>query len=299
MSIKVVLLGTGTPNACHFAGGPCTAVCVGDRSYLVDTGPGLVRQAAKMYHSGVDALKVSGLNRAFITHLHSDHTLGLPDLIFTPWVLERTEKLQLFGPVGLRHMVEHLETAYSADIDMRINGFEKASENGYKSDITEITTDSTEIVYTDEQVRVEAIRNDHGDLSSYSYKFYIATEDGEKTILISGDTRPTDLITEKASGVDLLLHETEYTAGLSSRLPKWQTYHKEVHTTSEELGKLLNIAKPKLAVTYHRIYHMDIDNNQTDVQAEVLRREALILEEIKQNYTGDVVNGHDFDVFVL
>ncbi len=300
MDIKVVMLGTGTPNACYFASGPCVAVCVNEKSYIVDVGPGLVRQAANAYHKkGVDALKVSNLNRAFITHLHSDHTVGLPDLIFTPWVLERTEKLQLFGPKGLIDMVSSLEKAYSLDIDMRINGFEKASEDGYKSLITEIDTDASEIVYSDEYVNVEAIRNDHGDLDSFSYKFYIKDESRIKTILVSGDTRPTELLKEKAKNIDLLVFETEYTAGLEFRLPKWQRYHREVHTTAEDLGIFLNETKPKKAITYHRIYHMDMDDNSTDVRKETLRRSNLILEEIRTNYNGDVINGEDFDVFEI
>ena len=86
METKLVLLGTGTPNACPNASGPSTAVIVGDRSYLVDFGPGVVRQAAKAYQKGIDALRPDCLTVAFCTHLHTDHTAGYSDLIFTPWV---------------------------------------------------------------------------------------------------------------------------------------------------------------------------------------------------------------------
>ena len=101
METKLVLLGTGTPNACPNACGPSSAVVVGDRAYLVDFGPGVVRQAAKAYQQGIDALRPDRLMIAFCTHLHTDHTAGYPDLIFTPWVLERPKPLKVFGPKGI------------------------------------------------------------------------------------------------------------------------------------------------------------------------------------------------------
>ena len=125
MQTKLVLLGTGTPNACPNASGPCSAVVVGDRAYLVDFGPGVVRQASKAYYKGIDALRPDLLTVAFCTHLHTDHTVGYADLIFTPWVLERSQPLQVYGPKGIKSMTEHLLSAYAVDIDFRIHGFEK------------------------------------------------------------------------------------------------------------------------------------------------------------------------------
>ncbi len=293
MKTQLVLLGTGTPNACPWASGPATAVVVGDRSYLVDFGPGVVRQAAKAYAKGIDALRPDKLQVAFCTHLHSDHTGGYSDLIFTPWVLERPTKLQVYGPKGLRHMTDHIHAAYAVDIDFRTNGFEKANADGYLVDVHEI---SGGIVYADDRVQVEAIAVSHGTLESYAYKF--TTESG--TILISGDTAPLELMAEKAAGCDILLHEVEYTAGVAVRLPKWQKYHREVHTFSTDLGALAQKAKPKLLVTYHRIYHMDIQDNTRDVPGEVARRDEAILQEIRAaGYTGRVVNGRDLDVYTL
>ena len=132
MKTQLVLLGTGTPNACPNASGPASAVVVGDRAYLVDFGPGVVRQASKAYYKGVDALSPKMLSIAFCTHLHTDHTAGYPDLIFTPWVLERETPLQVFGPRGLRHMTDCILDAYSVDIDFRLHGFERANQTGYQ-----------------------------------------------------------------------------------------------------------------------------------------------------------------------
>ena len=291
METKLVLLGTGTPNACPDASGPSSAVVVGDRAYLVDFGPGVVRQAAKAYRNGIDALRPDRLVTAFCTHLHTDHTAGYPDLIFTPWVLERKEPLRVFGPKGIRDMTEHLLKAYKVDIDFRINGFEKANEVGYRVETQEITSG---IIYRDDRVTVEAFPVSHGTLESYGFKF--TTPD--RVIVISGDTAPLEIVAEKAKGCDILLHEVEYTAGLAAREPKWQKYHREVHTLSVDLAEIAKKAGPKLLVTYHRIYHMEIQDNTVDVGAEMARRNEAILEEIRNaGYEGPVVNGMDLDVF--
>ena len=170
METKLVLLGTGTPNACPNACGPSSAVVDGNRAYLVDFGPGVVRQASKAYFNGIDALRPDLLCTAFCTHLHTDHTAGYSDLIFTPWVLERNTPLKVFGPKGLRHMTDHILEAYSTDIDFRIHGFEKANENGYKVDGTEIENEENPgIIYQDEYVSVEAFPVSHGTLTCYGY----------------------------------------------------------------------------------------------------------------------------------
>ena len=291
METKLVLLGTGTPNACPNASGPSSAVVVGDRAYLVDFGPGVVRQAAKAYQQGIDALRPDRLMIAFCTHLHTDHTAGYPDLIFTPWVLERPKPLKVFGPKGIQNMTEHILKAYETDIDFRIHGFEKANENGYKVETTDIQPG---IIYQDDRVTVEAFPVSHGTLESYGFKF--TTPD--KVIVISGDTAPLEIVAQKAEGCDILLHEVEYTDGLSAREPKWQKYHQEVHTLSVDLAKIGAKAHPRLLVTYHRIYHMEIQDNTRDVEAEMARRNTAILQEIRDaGYEGAVVNGQDLDVF--
>lgn len=288
---KLVLLGTGTPNAEPFASGPSSAVVVDGNAYLVDFGPGVVRQCAKAYEKGVSALHPKNLKVAFCTHLHTDHTAGYPDLIFTPWVLERDVPLKVFGPKGIRSMTEHIEQAYAVDIDFRINGFEKANPEGYKVDVTEIQPG---VVYQDELVTVTALPVSHGTLESYAYLF----ETPDQKILISGDTCPLPVIAENGKGCDVLLHEVEYTGGLSQRTPQWQKYHRAVHTLSTDLAEIAKIAQPKLLVTYHRIYHLDVFAPGQDTRAEVKRREALILQEIRDaGYTGEVVNGHDLDIY--
>jgi ribonuclease BN (tRNA processing enzyme) len=108
---QVVILGTGTPLPDPDRSGPAVAVVVNGVAYLVDCGPGVVRRAAAAEKNGIKALAADKLKIVFITHLHSDHTLGYPDLIFSPWVLERAEPLEAYGPRGLKSMTAHIEKA--------------------------------------------------------------------------------------------------------------------------------------------------------------------------------------------
>ena len=207
-------------------------------------------------------------------------------------MLERPVPLKVFGPKGLNHITSHILQAYETDIDFRIHGFEKANESGYKVDVTEI--EKPDIIYEDDRVSVEAFPVSHGTLTCYGYKF--VTDD--RTIVITGDTAPLDLVAEKAAGCDILLHEVEYAAGIACREPKWQKYHQEVHTLSTDLAWVAKKAQPKLLVTYHRIYHMNIQDNRINLPAEMARRDEAILDEIRAaGYDGWVVNGQDLDVF--
>lgn len=111
---KVVLLGTGTPAATPDRSGPATAIVVNNTAYLVDFGPGVVRRASAAATSrSITALQPTRLRVAFVTHLHSDHTVGYSDLIFSPWTLGRRVPLEVYGPKGLKAMTEHLLEAYT------------------------------------------------------------------------------------------------------------------------------------------------------------------------------------------
>lgn len=290
MSTQVILLGTGTPNACPDASGPAVAVIVNGQPYLIDCGPGVIRQATAAYRKGIKSLSPHLLNTLFVTHLHSDHTAGMADFILTPWVLERNEKMKIYGPKGISHMYHCIIDAYQADIDFRIHGFEKANEIGYQADIYDV---SDGCVYEDENVKVEAFEVSHGTLECYGYK--LITPD--KTIVISGDTCPLDKMSQIAKNADILIHEVFYAEGLKQRTAKWQKYHASVHTSSYDLAKIALEARPQLLVTYHRIYHMDLYDDSLDVASEVHRREDAILKEIQSLYDGPVVNGHDLDIF--
>jgi ribonuclease BN (tRNA processing enzyme) len=274
---QVVLLGTGTPNADPERSGPAVAVVVNDTPYLVDFGPGVVRRAAAAFQKGVKGLKVDRLKTAFLTHLHSDHTLGYSDLIFTPWTLERTEPLQVYGPKGLQAMTDHIVKAYSEDLDIRLHGGEPSNQTGYQVIAHEIRPG---VVYQDENVTVKAFLVKHGLWpEAYGYRF----ETPDKTIVISGDCVPSPSVIENCSGCDVLVHEVYSTAGFAKRPAEWQNYHSKYHTSSRELAEIATRARPKLLVLYHQLYWGTTD--------------ADLLKEVLQGYKGRVVSGRDLDIY--
>ncbi len=119
---QIVLLGTGNPFPDPDRSGPATAIVVNGSAYLVDFGPGVVRRAkAAMFDKGITALEPTNLTIAFATHLHSDHTVGYPDLIFTPWVMGRKVPLEVYGTKGIKAMTDHILAAWQADIEERVS----------------------------------------------------------------------------------------------------------------------------------------------------------------------------------
>lgn len=242
-STVIVLLGTGGPPPVPEAAGPATAIVVGSRVFLFDAGAGVMRRmnAAK--------LPVTGPTALFITHLHSDHTLGLPDVIFTTWVLGRQKPLEAYGPHGLQSMTDHIIAAWKDDIDVRTNGLEHESPNGFAVHVHEI---SPGVVYDSAGVKITAIPVPHGSWKE-AYGYRIDTPD--RSVVISGDTRYSTAIEQAARGVDVLIHEVHPTGFLPAqreRAPaEWAAYLREFHTSDAELGKLAAAAKPKLLVTYH------------------------------------------------
>jgi ribonuclease BN (tRNA processing enzyme) len=274
---RVVVLGTGNPNADPDRSGPSVAVVVGDHAYLVDAGPGLVRRAGAAYRGGITALAPERLRIAFITHLHSDHTVGLSDLILSPWVLGRDVPLALYGPPGIRDMSEHLLAAYSADIRNRIDGLEPANTEGYKVVAHEIVPGE---IYRDERVTVTAVPVEHGDWdTSYAYRF----ETPDRVIVISGDARPSESLVGACNGCDVLLHEVYSAERFTQLPPEWQRYHARAHTSTEQLADLASRARPGLLVLYHQLYWGANDED--------------LLREIRSRYPGNVVSARDLGLY--
>ena len=277
---RVVMLGTGTPNADPQRSGPAVAIVVNDTPYLVDFGPGVVRRAAAMsptYGGPIAGLEVDRLRYAFLTHLHSDHSAGLSDLILTPWVLERDEPLELYGPDGIEEMASNILEAYRADIDYRVYGLEPANNTGWR---VNAHTVEEGVVFEDDNVTVEAFRVRHGTWpNAYGYRF--TTPD--RVIVISGDAAPDEAVERFAKGADILIHEVYSVEGFRKRDPYWQKYHSSNHTSAHELGELASRARPKLLVLYHVLFWG--------------ASEDTVLREVREKYSGEVVLADDLDVF--
>lgn len=277
---KVALLGTGTPIPDPRRSGPSVAIIVNDTPYIIDFGPGVIRQAAALtpeYGGTIEGLVAKRIKRAFLTHLHSDHTTGYPDLIFSPWTMERDEPLEVYGPEGIVEMTDHILKAYAADIKYRLYGLEPANNQGWR---VNAHTVSEGVVYEDENVTVEAFPVKHGSWpNAFGYRF--TTPD--RVIVISGDTALDANVEKYSRGADILIHEVLSDEGLSGRDEFWKTYHSNNHTLSSELAGLAERSKPKLLVLYHLLFFG--------------ASEEQLLREIKEKYKGEVVLGNDLDVF--
>jgi ribonuclease Z len=274
---KIVLLGTGTPNADPLRSGPSVAVIVNETPYLVDCGPGVVRRAAAAHQAGVTALDVQNLKRAFVTHLHSDHTAGYSDLILTPWVLGRDAPLEVYGPEGIQEMTAHILAAYEQDIHVRLDGLEPANDAGHRVNAHIIEPG---IIYQDSNVTVDAFLVKHG---SWPRAFGFVFHTPDRTIVISGDTVPTESIAEHCNACDVLIHEVYSQAGFENRSPVWQRYHRNSHTSSHELAEIASEARPELLILYHQLFWGSTEEE--------------ILSEIRETYDGKVVSGSDLDVY--
>lgn len=287
MQTKIVMLGTGTPNPVPERSGPATAIIVGERAYIIDLGINLVRQAEIGRRMGIHQLDAKNLDIAFVTHMHSDHTLGFADLILTPWVLERKNPLKVFGPKGIRAMAENLHKAYELDINARRYGFEQANMDGCTVEATEI---SEGVIYEDELVKVEAFLVNHPPFEAYGYKF--TTPD--KVIVISGDTTKNENLIHHAKGCDVLIHEVYSAQGVKQRSPKWANYHRNVHTSSIELGELAAEVNPKKLVLYHQLFFRVKD--ESGFLISEVDRELEMIREIEENFKGEIISAKDLMV---
>jgi ribonuclease BN (tRNA processing enzyme) len=277
---KVVLLGTGTPRPFPDRSGPATAIVVGDRAYLVDVGPGVVRRAAAAAEKGTAALDPAKITVAFITHLHSDHTAGLPDLILTPWVMGRPQ-LDIYGPEGTQEMTEHVLAGWRRDIEIRTKGLEQSPPL-----VVRAHDAKPGIVFKDDRVTVRAFPVRHGAWpQAFGYRFQTA----DRTIVISGDTSPAAELEANCQLCDVLIHETYSPSSTVPVMPDWQKYRTEYHTSTEQLGEIASRAKPALLIVYHISGRGAGPGGRTT--------DEQVLQEIRKKYQGKVVIGHDLEIY--
>jgi ribonuclease BN (tRNA processing enzyme) len=275
---RVVMLGTGTPNPDSARSGPAVAIVVNGSAYLVDAGPGVVRRAETAYRRGVAELAQAQLTIVFLTHLHSDHSLGLPDLILSPWVLERTAPLAVYGPAGTTAMVRHILAAWSVDVERRLDGWQPQNRTGWQARAHEIRPG---LVYADSNVRVTAFLVPHGNWpDAYGYRFDTA----DRSIVISGDSRASDAVVEACHGCDILVHEAYSDAGFATRPAPWQRYHRHFHTSASELAALATRARPGLLVLYHTLTWGGVPRD-------------TLLAEVRRGFAGRVALAADLDIY--
>ena len=237
--IRVTLLGTGTPRPLMDRFGPSILVEAGNEKLIFDVGRGAMQ---RLFQLGVSSADITGV---LLTHLHSDHTVGLPDLWLTGWLVSsRAKPLELWGPAGTRKMAAGLQTAYAFDLDIRVRDDKVPAEGGRLEahDITE------QRVFDRGGVKVTAFLVDHG-LARPALGYRV--DAGGHSVVLSGDTRYSPNLIAHAKGADLLIHEV----GVASAEQMGSDAHTRTiiahHTTPEDAARVFNAVRPKLAVFSH------------------------------------------------
>ena len=242
-NFKVTLLGTGNPRPVIERFGASILVEAGTQKLLFDCGRGA---AQRLYQRQVP---FSEVNVLFLTHLHSDHTVGIPDFWLTGWLMGRKAPLRVFGPAGSRAMMANLKKAYAFDIHIRRDVDTRNAGAGAELVARDITQG---VVFESNGVKVIAFTVDHGDIKpalGYRVDF-----DGHSVVL-SGDTRFSENLIQFAQGTDVLIHEViDPVAYNSIHTPLSKEQMQQViahHTTPQQAGVVFTRVKPKLAVYSH------------------------------------------------
>ena len=277
---RLAVLGSGTPNPDPRRGGPALLLLVEGVPYLFDFGPGVVRQAAALsgrWGGELEDFEVKDVSTAFLTHLHADHTMGLPDVILTPWIMGRDTPLRLYGPRGTADMVNGILQAYRADINYRLEGLEPANPDGWQVEVHEFLGGQ---IFRDQRICVEAFPVEHG-VMPHCCGYRVTTPD--RTVVFSGDSRPCPALLENSRDADYLVHEVYASAGLAGRSRRWQEYHRAHHTSGQQVAALAREVNPRLLILVHSL--------TWDVSGEEL------LGEVRAGYRGEVVLADDLQTF--
>ena len=269
--IRVTLLGTASgPRAFVDKAGISTLVEAGGERLLFDAGRGFMQRLVQAGYP------MNAVTKLFLTHLHSDHIIGVPDLMLTPWSAapERKVPLEVWGPDGTRAMMQRLEEAFAFDIHMRRDVDESFSPEGIKvvaHDIREGT------VFQKNGVTVTAFLVSHGLVKpSYGYRVDYAG----RSVALSGDTSPSDSLVAATKGVDVLIHEAIDLDVLQRLVPDKARMEAIVarHTTPEQAAGIFSRVSPRLALFSHS------------------PGTAAIVEQTRRHYSGRVEMGEDLMV---
>lgn len=241
-ALVVTLLGTGNPRPSIERFGPSFLLEAGGRRILIDAGRGATIRLSEIGVSSADVEAV------LLTHLHSDHVVGLPDVWLTGWLFGRSVPLVVVGPKGLQSLVQGLEQAFAFDVHMRRDEDEHLSPNGVRFLDREV--EEGEAYRTPEGLVLTAFAVDHGLVHpALGYRADFAGH----SVVFSGDTRPSENLIRHARGADVLIHEviSEKLEREGSLTPGITEQVMARHTTIEQAAAIFSEARPRLAVYAH------------------------------------------------
>ncbi len=242
-SIKVTLLGTGYPQPRIDRFGPSILVEAGGEKLLFDCGRGAAQRLQQI------KVPFTEVNALFLTHLHSDHIVGIPDVWLTGWILGRRVPFRVWGPAGTKEMMSHLEQAYEFDIHIRRDVDEKFPAQGVAIEAKNI---GEGVVYQNNGLKVTAFAVDHGPVKpALGYRIDFAGH----SVVLSGDTRYSENLIRFAQGTDVLIHEVIGPDAFRAQAPFLSSAQVQNvvnhHTTPEQAGIVFTRVKPKVAVYSH------------------------------------------------
>lgn len=279
---RVTLLGTGSPAPVMRRFGPGVLVEAGGKKLLIDSGRGTTQ---RLLQAGLRLGQVDGL---FITHLHSDHIVGIPDLWLTGWLeatyAQRNGPFRVYGPKGTHDLMQGLVKAHDWDIRARIADQNLVPEN-VRPEVVEFTQG---VVYEQAGVKVTAFEVDHGDLLRPAVGFRV--DFAGRSVTVSGDTRFSENLIKHANGTDLLVHQVAAAREELLKIPAFRVILAH-HTQPEEAGTLFTRVKPRLAVFYHFVLL-----GAPGVSAVT---EKEVFELARKTYDGPLLIGEDLMAFRL
>jgi ribonuclease Z len=281
VDFRVTLLGTGAPPPDPNRFGPSTLVEAGAQKLVFDAGRGVPIRLWQI------RVPLRAVNAFILTHLHSDHVVGIPDVWLSGWLggpfAQRKTPFHIVGPAGTRDLMSNLERAYAADIRIRI-----ADENYPLDGIRIVSEEFTKegVVYEKDGVRVTSFEVDHGEHIKPAYGYRI-DYDG-RAVVISGDTRFSENVIKHGTGADLLIHEVAAVRPelLANAQVKRVMAH---HTSPQEAGTVFSRAKPRLGVYTHLVL-------LAWGEVRALTPEELVAQT-RETYDGPLEVGEDLMTF--